>query len=175
MLPAGIAGGRVGVVGMGLVGVFVGLVAVPKWLLCPVLLDRQSRPGAQLTARPGGPGAVLVPGVWHHCCCWLACLGWAVASWVQVLAVAKLAPVALLEAGARHVGLGRCRVPASLWRSIRGNRTHNFHARLDFASVSAWQMQSKARYEGWRGGENKRFSPAKCALCRSNRVVAKFV
>ena len=78
---------------------------------------------------------------------------------VQVLAVAKLAPVALLEAGARHVGLGRCRVPASLWGSIRGNRTHNFHARVDFASVSIWQMQSKARYEGWRGGEHKGFLP----------------
>lgn len=79
-----------GVAGMGLAGVFVGPVAVPKWLLCPVLLDPQSRPGAQLATRSGGPGAVLLPGNWHHCCCWLACLGravackcWPLRSWPQ--------------------------------------------------------------------------------------------
>lgn len=37
--------------------------------------------------------------------------------------------------------------------------SHNFHAQVDSASVSAWQMQSKARYEGWRGGEDKGFLP----------------
>ena len=73
---------------MGWVGGGVRLVAVPKWLLCLVLLGRMSRPTARLPVLVVGPGAMLVPSVWHQCCCWLACSDWVVACkcW-QLLAI----------------------------------------------------------------------------------------
>ena len=59
VLPAGIAGGREGLARMGWVGGGVRLVAVPKWLLCLVLLGRMSRPIARLPVLVVGPGAML--------------------------------------------------------------------------------------------------------------------